>query len=302
MLDDDLIDLFTILLLLVNYLTVKIRANFHSEYLMTVRKIQQKKAIQDFSNAIKNSHIWFLLAWQDIQLRYRRSVIGPFWITLSMSIMVYTMGFLYAHLWKVPVAEYFPYLASGSLAWGLISSIMIESTETYLFSAGLIKQIKMPYLIHIHRMCARNFIIFAHNAFIMGPIYFLFHQQFTLNYSYLLLLPNIFLLYTVFILFANIVSMICARYRDLGQIVKSFVQVLFFLTPVMWKVDVLPSNIRLWVYLNPLYHFIELIRQPLIGGFASLASYQMIIACLLIGLLLNRLLFVPYRARIVYWI
>jgi lipopolysaccharide transport system permease protein len=269
---------------------------------LSFRKRQQKKAIEDFIQSIKQSHIWFLMAWQDIQLRYRRSIIGPFWITLSMAIMVYSMGFLYSHLWKVSAREYFPFLATGLLSWGLISSIIIESTETYLFSVGLIKQIKMPYLLHINRMCTRNFIIFAHNILIMLPVYIIFSKQFPLSFAYLLFFIDVLCLYFIAVLYANIIAMVCARYRDLGQIIKSFIQVLFFLTPIMWKIETLPEHIRVWMNLNPLYHFVQLIREPLMGCYPSLNSYMMVLACAILGLLFNQLLFVPYRARIVYWI
>ena len=270
--------------------------------LVSFKKKQQKRAIEDFVQALKKSNIWFLMAWQDIQLRYRRSIIGPFWITLSMAIMVYTMGFLYAHLWHVSAQEYFPFLATGLLAWGLISSIMIESTETYLFSVGLIKQIKMPYLLHIHRMCTRNFIIFAHNILIMVPIYLLFSKQFPFSFAYFVFFIDVLVLYTIAVLYANIIAMVCARYRDLGQIVKSFIQVLFFMTPIMWKIDTLPAHIQAVMIYNPLYHFVELIRQPLLGCYPTLTSYSMTLACVGLGLFLNQLLFVPYRSRIVYWI
>lgn len=263
---------------------------------------QQKKALEDFISALRLSHIWLMMAWQDIQLRYRRSIIGPLWITLSMAIMVYSMGFLYAHLWKVPLQGYFPYLASGLLAWGLISSVLVESTETYLLSVGLIKQIKMPYFLHIHRMCTRNFIVFAHNLLIMIPIYLFFPSQFTASWAFLLIFVNLLILYVVAVLYSNIISMVCARYRDLGQVIKSLIQVAFFLTPVMWKIDILPSHIQKWMMLNPLYHLIEMIRQPLLGCYPNILNTWGITILLCFGLLLNRWLFVPYRARIVYWI
>ncbi len=268
----------------------------------SVSRYQQKKALEDFTGAIQKSPIWFMMAWQDIQLRYRRSVIGPFWITLSMAIMVYTMGFLYAHLWKVPLQGYFPYLAAGLLAWGLISSLLVESTDTYLVSVGLIKQIKMPYFLHIHRMCTRNFIIFAHNLLIMLPIYLFFPQQFSMSFAYLMFFVNVMLLYVLAVLYTNVISMVCARYRDLGQIIKSLIQVLFFLTPVMWKIETLPAHIQKWMMLNPFYHLIEMIRQPLMGCYPSTQNLWGITCLLCLGIVFNRLLFVPYRARIVYWI
>ena len=85
------------------------------------KTIQRQKAYLDLWEGLKKWKIWMALAWQDIKLRYRRSVIGPLWITLSMAITVYSMGFLYSRLFHMDLDSYFPYLVSGMLAWGVIS-------------------------------------------------------------------------------------------------------------------------------------------------------------------------------------
>ncbi|HBB52582.1 MAG TPA: ABC transporter [Legionellales bacterium] len=263
---------------------------------------QQKKALQDFFEAMKKANVWILMAWQDIQFKYRRSTIGPFWITLSMAIMVYTMGFLYSYLWHLPTHDYFTYLATGMIAWNLISTILIEATDTYLVCVGLIRQIKMPYFLYMHRMCTRNFIIFGHNILIMIPIYLIYANQFPVSMAYFLLPIHLFVLYFNAILFSNVIAMICARYRDIGQIIKSFIQILFFLTPVMWKMSALPPHIQNLMQLNPFYHYVELIRCSLLGVYPSEMNYLMMGIFTGLGILMNQLIFVRYRSRIVYWL
>jgi len=266
------------------------------------RTSQQKKALKDFFDAIRKANVWILMAWQDIQFKYRRSTIGPFWITLSMAIMVYTMGFLYAYLWHLPTHDYFTYLATGMIAWNLISTILIEATDTYLVCMGLIRQIKMPYFLYMHRMCMRNFIIFGHNLLIMIPIYIIYASQFPLSMAYFLLPIHLFILYFNAVLFSNVIGMICARYRDIGQIIKSFMQILFFLTPIMWKLDALPMHIQQLMQFNPFYHFVELIRCPLLGIYPNELNYIMTGLFTGLAILMNQLLFVRYRSRIVYWL
>ena len=100
----------------------------------TYRKRQQQKALQDLLKGLSLWRIWVMMAWQDIYLRYRRSVIGPFWITLSMAITVYSMGFLYAHLWHVELKDYFPFLVTGMLSWALLAMLITEGTDVYLLS------------------------------------------------------------------------------------------------------------------------------------------------------------------------
>ena len=132
-------------------------------------------AFDDFFTALQNWQIWLLLSWQDIRLRYRRSQLGPFWITISMAVTIYTMGFLYGHIFKMNLQEYFPYLTGGMLTWALISSLLNESTNTFIEAESYIKQIKLPYTTYIFRMTTRNVIIFLHNIVIIIPLIFIFH-------------------------------------------------------------------------------------------------------------------------------
>src|SRR3989338_7014101 len=104
---------------------------------------KKQLAWDDFKESLQHWRIWLMLAYQDIKLRYRRSVLGPFWITISMAITVYTMGFLYGHLFRSELQTYYPFLVSGMLAWAVISSIVLELTEGFILSEALMKQIKL---------------------------------------------------------------------------------------------------------------------------------------------------------------
>jgi|LauGreDrversion4_2_1035121.scaffolds.fasta_scaffold35429_3 ABC-type polysaccharide/polyol phosphate export permease len=261
----------------------------------------RQKAFKDFINGLMMWKVWLQLAWQDISIRYRRSMIGPLWITLSMAITVYSMGFLYARLFHMKLESYFPYLVSGMLAWGLVQSILTEGVDAYLIASSLIRQVKLPYSFHIHRLVVRNFIIAGHNLLVMIPIYLWFSVELKWYFSFVLVF-NLGLVYLNAFLVTNILALICARYRDLGQVFKSILQVLFFLTPVMWDPSLLPLKYQKLILLNPLYDFIQLVRQPLIGFLPSVEQYFMVMVYTLLGLAVNVMMFTRYRSRIVYWL
>jgi lipopolysaccharide transport system permease protein len=124
---------------------------------------EKKLAVKDIIDGLAKWRIWLTLAYQDVKLRYRRSILGPFWITISMAITTYSMGYLYGHLFHTDLQVYFPFLVSGMLSWGLISSLISDLTEAFSGSEGLIKQIKLPYSLYIHRVVTRNIIIFFQN-------------------------------------------------------------------------------------------------------------------------------------------
>lgn len=266
------------------------------------RPTQAMLAWQDLTEGLAKWPIWLTLAYRDISVRYRRSVLGPFWLTLSMAITIYTMGYLYGHLFHTDLQRYYPLLAAGMLTWGLLSNIITEATEAFSTTTALIEQIKLPFTLYIHRVIARNMIIFFHNIVVMIPILLMFHEYAKLNWCILLLIPGLFAVYVNAFIFSAIFAMIGARYRDVSQIIRSLVQVIFFVTPVMWEPAVLPAHDRIFVDLNPFYAFIELIRAPLLGKTPTLQNVEMVALMTLLGGLFAAKMFTRYRARIVYWL
>ncbi|QLH42734.1 MAG: ABC transporter permease [Coxiellaceae bacterium] len=125
---------------------------------------------RDLLWGIFNWPLWLMLSWQDIRLRYRRSSIGPFWITISMAISIYTMGFLYGQLFKIDLKQYYPFLAAGMLSWNLISMLIIDGTNTFIEAESYLKQMKLPYTAFVMRVLCRCLIIFAHNILVIVPI------------------------------------------------------------------------------------------------------------------------------------
>jgi lipopolysaccharide transport system permease protein len=244
----------------------------------------------------------FMLAYLDVKLRYRRSILGPFWITLSMAITVYSMGYLYGHLFHTDLQSYFPFLAAGMLAWSLISTTIPELTDAFVLSDSLIKQIKLPYSLYIHRVATRNMIIFFHNIIVIIPVLAIFHQVAKVNLNTLLLIPNLFLLYVNLITYGLILAMIGARYRDVPQIIKSLVQVAFFVTPVLWNPAILPPKDHFLVLFNPFHALVELIRAPLMGLIPTTSVFLMMGVITAVGLVIFFSMLNKYRARIVYWL
>ncbi len=104
-----------------------------------------------------------MMGWLDIRQRYRRTMIGPFWITLSMAVMVATLGVLYSSLFKLEISEFIPYLAAGFCIWFLIAAMINEGTTLFVQADGIIRNTSLPIATHVYRLMTRNLITFAHN-------------------------------------------------------------------------------------------------------------------------------------------
>ena len=257
------------------------------------------KSKNDLKKGLLSVRIWGALAWHDIRQRYRRSVLGPFWFTLSTAIMVGVLGALYSEILHQEISHYLPFLAAGLVVWQFISTSVLEGCTVFITYGTLIKQIDLSLTVHVCRVVWRNFVILLHSLPIVLLAMLFFwewpnQEIFLLPFSLILLLLN-----AVWV--AVLLGILCTRYRDVLPIVSNFLQVAFFLTPVMWSPSVLKD--RAWVAeYNPLYHLIEIVRAPLLGQPIQAESWLWSIALALLGLCFSQFFLTRFRDRVAYWL
>jgi len=240
-----------------------------------------------------------MLGWQEIRQRYRRSMLGPFWLTLSTGFLVGGMGPLYGSLFGQDLTVYFPYLAVSLVTWLMLSNTISELCSAFIIAEGFIKQIKLPLTIHVLRVVWKNQIIFAHNLVIVVIVLLFFPPPLSLN---LLMFPIALMFVAINSVWLGILlGLICARFRDIPQIVGSLMQVALFVTPVMWKAEMLGRNIYA-AQINPIFHFLEIVRHPLLGGFFPAFSWMVVIAITCCGFIVSLAVFARFRASIAYWV
>jgi lipopolysaccharide transport system permease protein len=256
-------------------------------------------ALLDLRDGVIGARVWQMLAWYEIRQRYRRSALGPFWLTISMGALVACMGPLYGRLFGQAIASYFPYLAIGFIVWQLLASLINESGQVFIAAESYIKQIRMPLSAHVMRMIWRNVIIFLHN-FAIAVLVLIFFPP-AKPWVLLLALPGLFFILLNGVWIGILVGLISARFRDIPPIVSSIVQLAFFLTPVMWKKEMLGR--REWAAdSNPLFHLIEVVRAPLLGEVPSGHSWLIVIAITAGGFALTLPFFARFRSRVAYWV
>jgi|UPI0004BC2226 ABC-2 type transport system permease protein/lipopolysaccharide transport system permease protein len=263
------------------------------------RPSQTQLALNDLVTGIKSWWLWSTMAWQDTRLRYKGSVLGPFWLTISMGIMVTALGILYSAIWKHDITEFLPYLALGILFWNLISSLVSDGTQAFIKAEGILLQVKMPVTVHAMRSVVRNLIVFLHNCAVGAAVLVFFSVPQSL-YSLVSLIGLVLILLNGF-WFTMLVGMMCTRFRDIGPIVASLTQIVFFLTPIIWMPNSLGN--KFWVmYLNPAYAFIEIARGPLLGHTIPLPVWAMAFGVTIVGFFVTFFFFARFRARLPFWV
>lgn len=264
--------------------------------------VQQSKlnlALRDIRDGLASTHIWPMLAMQEIRQRYRRSMLGPFWLTISMGAMLTAMGPMYAKLLNQRVGSYFAYLAVSFVSWSLVASLINESCNAFIVAEGYIKDTKLPLSIHALRCVWRNLLVFGHNFLIIIVVLLLYRPGDVL--LYLLFPAGLIAAAANGLWLAVLFGLLGARFRDIPQTIATLVQVMFFLTPVMWRLDMLGD--KRWIAeMNPLYHLLEVIRAPLLGTYPSSLSWKVVATVTIVGYATMLVFFSRFRGRIAYWV
>ena len=253
----------------------------------------------DLYRGIRAWRLWTMLGWNDIRLRYRRSVLGPFWLTLSMAIFIVTLGLIYSRIFHAELSSFLPYIAAGFITWGFISTTINESCSAFLESESVIRQVRLPFSAFMLRVTWRNFIVMLHTIILLVPVWAFFGV--TPWYTMALALPGMALVYVNQVWIGLVIAILSTRFRDVPQIVQTALQVMVFATPIMWPVSTLGDN-TLVADLNPAFHLVELVRGPLTGNAPAALSWEVGITMAVLGPIAAALLFQRSARRIVYWL
>lgn len=267
-----------------------------------------RRAFRDMRDGFEQRELWLSLGWQDIKQRYRRSVLGPFWITIATAVQAAAMGILYATLLDQPLRDYLPYVTVGLIIWNVINASILEGSDVFIANEGLIKQLPSALSVHIYRLVWRQMLFFAHNAVIYLLLLAGFGVWENLSWASLLAIPAILLLFLNSMWMSILFGIFSTRYRDIAPILGSMTLMLFVLTPVMWTTKTLEDQIgagneraRL-VEIIPTFHYLEIVRAPLLGEPQELRHWVIVGTITVLGWIGAVLAMKQYRARVPYWV
>ncbi len=260
---------------------------------------RQRLAIVD---VVETASLWRLcwtLAWLDIRLRYRGSMLGPLWLTLSTGLMVAAMGAIYSSILHIPARDYVPYLALSLVLWNFLSVLVTDSCHGYTLAEGMIRTMRMPYSLYAARIVLRNVFVLAHNIVVViavdlvlwrwpGPVA-------------VLALPAMVLWLADALAVAILLGALCARFRDIPPIATSVLQMAFMVSAVIFRPELLGGQQWLLAF-NPFFTVLDVLRAPLMGEVPRWDSYVSAVCFSAVLCLAAWTLFVRVRGRIAFWV
>ncbi len=266
-----------------------------------------RRAFGDLVTGWRQRPLWGHLGLQDIKQGYRRSVLGPLWITISMAATAVALGVLYSALFNLPLREFLPYVATGLIVWQFIAGCVNEGVQVFIRNEGLIKHLPSPLSVHVFRLVWHQLLLFVHNF----AVYLVLITRFwrPLGVEVLLAVPALALLVLNGLWFVLVIGVIATRFRDIPPLTSSLVQLLFFMTPIVWVYEDFANHANPRIAerarlaeLNPFMHFVQIIRQPLLGQSIEVRHWVVAGAITVVGWVLALVVLRNYRARVSYWV
>lgn len=256
-------------------------------------------SLKEYVAGARDVHVWSLLAQDDIRGRYRRTMLGPFWLTLSHAIFVVGLGLSFSIILGQPLDQYFVYLAAGMTVWVLISTSLIDSPTIFMRGYNLLYSYDLPASVHIFRVVLSQFMMFAHHLLIyLAALVFVNNVA---NWNTLLAIPGLIVLGVAMTGWSTLLAVIGARFRDIGPGIAALTQMAFMLTPIFWERSHL-RGFEWFALMNPLYHFVEVVRAPMLGRAPEPLTWFVTIGSALALLGLGLAVYAWKRRNLSYWL
>jgi ABC-type polysaccharide/polyol phosphate export permease len=257
-------------------------------------------ALKDLIEGTRNWRIWYVLGISEVRQRYRRSMLGPLWVTLTVGIQALVMGLLLSFLFQTDINRQLPFICISLVTWTFITGAINDGAGCFIGMNGAILQVKRPLWTYMMLTLWRNAIIYAHTVivFIFAAIAFRIFP----SPIYLLALPGLALLVVNMGWMALVAGLISARFRDVPLLISNLFTVLVWLTPVYYESAQLGPRTRMIIEFNPLTHILEVARAPFLNQTPPLAVWVSVVGVAIFGWGMTIALFARTRARVAFWV
>jgi ABC-type polysaccharide/polyol phosphate export permease len=253
-------------------------------------------------STMQKSESWFLVTWFTFLIHYRKTLLGPFWIVIGPALFIVLLGHLFSGIGQIDPAIFVPYLAIGLITWTLISGFVIGSTTVFQRNRSQIMQGAMPMTDLVMVDVTTTVLQFLHQVIIIVAVFLIFGLD--IGVYALVSLVGFVLLVANGIWLTVVFGIIGARYRDLAEIVQPIMRIAFLATPIIWMPGEFSRGGVLGIYLtlNPFYHFIELVRAPLLGNAIAPLSWLVVLSITALGFALAQLVYDRFARQVPLWV
>ena len=242
----------------------------------------------------------FNWAWLDTRCRYRRSVIGPFWETINIGVTIIGMSYMSSAIFGGHLAQNLPYIGLGIILWSMLLGLVNEGASCFISHRDLIKNTQLTVDSYVGHVIFKVLIISAHHMvlYLIGVVLL----GIPVGPQTLMALVGVGFLILNAYWVVPVLAMLCARFRDLEMIVRNFMQMVFFVTPVFWNYHTMDPARHFIIQFNPFFYFLEAIRAPLLGESLPISHYEVLAAITVVGYALFYLIYHRSRRSLAFYV
>lgn len=257
--------------------------------------------LTDSLASIRNHEYWTYTTWMKMGLGYRKTAFGPLWIMASPAVFVFALGFLFSKVLSVPREVYVPHLAIGYITWLFIINALNSAPNVFVTKRSEILQGQMRLTDLVLSNIFTAFLLFLHHLVIIAVVFLYFRMPVGLSSLASLLGVAILLVNAYwFYIFFGIVG---ARYRDTVEVIQAIARLFFFITPIIWvPEDGGGGALGAFLWLNPFYHYLEVVRAPLMGNPITPLTWGVVSVGTVVGLAVSALLYRRVGRQVPLWV
>ncbi len=222
--------------------------------------------LRDLADSMRAPGFWLYGAWIDTNIQYRSQALGAFWMVASTIVFVGVLGTLYSQVLNIGDDRYYAHLATGYVLWSFIQMGLTKSGRIYSKERSMIQNGYVKYTNYVLRLFTGQLINLSYNLLVVAGAIALTPVVLTSAIFILLLTIPLFLLAVLGMGF--LLSVVGARYSDLPELIQTIMRLGFFVTPIIWVATATGKGALIgpFLYLNPFYYLIKIIRGPLVYG------------------------------------
>lgn len=256
--------------------------------------------LNDLRGMKKDLYLILWRAWVDTKARYKRSILGPYWLSIGTLTFVIGYSILAGLLFQRPLEEFLGFIACGVITWQLISGTLVEGAKIFVSNAHELKSVRVILLGLPLKQVLRGLIGLVHSLpIVMVVVYF----TDAITWHTLMFIPGLAILCLTLFGMVLLLGTLAARYRDIEQLTVMLIQFMFYMTPILWKPEMLGTGNGSWIaWCNPFYYLLTIMRQPLLGQSVEWQIWAMASGIMVISLFSGLGIYLRFRQRIPFWV
>lgn len=254
----------------------------------------------DLAAGLRMTDLWRTFAWDEIQQRYRRSMLGVAWILISYAMFVGGVSLIFSSFSNEDGAFFLMHVAIGYAAFTFITGNITDGCTVFTGARMWIHSIALPHSIHVYRSIYRSIFTFALQFLVAAAIVLVAGwRPSLLNF---MVLPAIAIYLVNAVAIQYLMGLIAARYRDISHLVASITRLLVFVTPILWIRSDLGTLQMTIADLNPISHYVEIFRAPLMNIETNPQSWIVVLCMTVLIWIAAAVAASRMRRRLAYWL